>query len=200
MRSLSLTRFTQLLLPCVLLTQVAAIGAPRENSEPVLLRVSDTDTNLNPTAGPNNIGNCLVVYADGRLHLELRRQEFLTGNLRSASYRSYEGMLLKRDLAYLDSILDNDDIRKLPEFHAPKLPLSSSHFGAFTAEIDRQGVVQRVGFPSWDGEPTPSEAERAEWDKQRTALQPLVDWSREIKTSGPVGWRIVRNGRGVCGR
>jgi hypothetical protein len=194
------TSFTRLLLPCVLLMQVTATGAPRDDSKLVLLRVSDTDISLKPTAGPNNIGNCLVVYADGRLRLELWRQEFLTGNLRNGSYRSYEGMLLKRDLAYLDSILDSDDIRKLPEFHAPKLPLRSSHFGAFTAEIDRQGVVQRVGFPNWEGEPKPSEAERADWDRQQTALQPLVDWSREIKTSGPVGWRIVRNRQGECGR
>jgi hypothetical protein len=41
---------------------------------------------LKPTAGPNNVGNCMIVYPDGRLHLELRRQEFFYGPASIVSY------------------------------------------------------------------------------------------------------------------
>jgi hypothetical protein len=73
---------------------------------------------LHPTAGPNNIGNCLVVARDGRAHLELRRQEFFNGR---ASAVSYEGILNPKELDILQRILDRDAIRSLPRFVIPAL-------------------------------------------------------------------------------
>jgi hypothetical protein len=69
------------------MTAQAAIGqTPTTPSEPFLLLASEWHTTLKPTAGPNNVGNCMIVYPDGRLHLELRRQEFFYGPASIVSY------------------------------------------------------------------------------------------------------------------
>ena len=61
----------------LLVMRVQAEGqTPTTPSESFLLRTSEWHMTLKPTAGPNNVGNCMIVYPNGRLHLELRRQEF----------------------------------------------------------------------------------------------------------------------------
>lgn len=129
------------------------------------------------------------------MHLELRRQEFFRGK---ASYSTYVAVLPQGDLDALHAILDSAEIRKLSEFRSPKLPLQSAHFGWFTAEIEREGVVHKVGYPYWDGDPKPSEDEIAAWEAQRAALQPLVQWSRGVKSLNNVAWRKAQNSQSVC--
>jgi hypothetical protein len=51
-----------LLLPFLALAHIAAGGASHDDSRAVVLRVSDWLTSLKPTAGPNNVWNCLIVY------------------------------------------------------------------------------------------------------------------------------------------
>jgi hypothetical protein len=64
----------------LLMTTAQAAGqTPTTRSESFLLRTWEWHTTLKPTAGPNNVGNCMIGYPDGRLHLELRRQEFFYG-------------------------------------------------------------------------------------------------------------------------
>jgi len=184
-----------LLLPCVLLAQIAAGEASHEDSRSVVLRVSDWQLNLKPTAGPNNVGNCLIVYADGRLHLELRRQEFFGDN---ASLSTYEGVLSNQDLAFLRSILDSADVRKLPKFRLPRHPSASDNFESFVVDIYREEAVQKVGYFTWEGEPKPREDDKAAWAEQRAALQPLVQWSRETKSFKKAGWRRVHNANSTC--
>lgn len=178
-----------------MITQIVTEGAPKDDPKEVLLRISEAETYLKPTLGPNNVGNCLIVYGDGRLHLELRRQEFLGGK---ASLSTYLAVLSKKDLASLRSILDSADVRKLPELRLPKPPLESAHFGWFTGEIFSEGGVHKVGYAFWDGEPKPSENEEAAWEEQRVVLQPLIQWSREVKSSTNIGWRTRRNANSVC--
>ena len=188
-------RIVGVLLACAMITQIATRGASRDDSREVLLRISDWDTYLKPTVGPSNVGNCLIVYSDGRLHLELRRQEFLG---EKANFTTYLAVLSKKDLASLHSILDSAEVKKLPELRLPKLPLESAHFGWFTAEIYREGAMHKVGYPFWEGAPTPSEDENAAWESQRAALQPLFQWSRDVKSLNNVGWRKARNATAVC--
>lgn len=187
--------FIGLLLACAMMTQIATGVASHDDSRSVLLLVNDWDTYLKPTVGPSNVGNCLIVYGDGRLHLELRRQEFLG---EKASFSTYLAVLSKKDLASLHSILDSADVRELPELRLPKLSLESAHFGWFTAEIYREGAMHKVGYPFWEGEPTPSEDENAAWEAQRAALQPLIQWSRDLKSLNNVEWRKARNPKSVC--
>lgn len=183
-----------LLLLCAMVALIPAGGSSRD-SRSILLRVSDWETYLRPIAGPNNVGNCLIVYTDGRLRLQLRRQEFFRGK---ANYSTYEGALSKQDLASLYAILDDGNVRKLPELRLPKLPLASAHFEWFTAEIYREGSVQKVGYSAWEGEPRPSEDDRSAWQDQRVALQPLVQWSRGVKSFDDAAWRQTQNANSVC--
>jgi hypothetical protein len=154
-------------------------------------------TSLKPTPGPNNINNCLIVYTDGRLHLELRRQEFFYGK---ANYVSYEGKLPDRDLTLLRSILDSTDVKNLPTPPLPKLPLASDDFDWFEAEISRGSGVQKVGYFAWNGKPKPSEDDEKIWEKERQALEPLAQSVRSMKSFDHAGWKKVRNAHSVCGR
>lgn len=119
----------------LLLGAMTAQGAtgqtPTTPSEPFLLLTSELHTTYKPTAGPNTVGNCMIVYPDGRLHLELRRQEFFYG---PASIVSYEGNLPPEELTSLRSILDSDAVRSLQAVQPPRLPLQGDDFGWFTAK------------------------------------------------------------------
>ena len=181
-----------LLVISMLPLQFGPRSASAKDHGPILMRVSDWDTTLRPTAGPNNVGNCMIVYQDGHLHLELRRQEFFFGQ---ASYVSYEGMLPDRDLTFLRPILDSADVKNLPPPPSSKLPLASDHFGWFTAEISRGSGVQEVGYgySARDGQPKPSEDDRKVWEKESQALEPLAQWVRSTKSFDHAEWRKVRN-------
>lgn len=192
-----MNRIIGLFLPFVMLTQIAEGGASNHDPRTALLLVSDVQTYMKPTAGPNNVNNCLIVYSDGQMHLELRRQEFFFGNTNDVSY---EGRLPDGDLMFLRSILDSTDVKSLPTPPSPKLPLRSDHFGWFTAEISRGSGMQEVGYFAWDGEPKPSDNDGKVWEKERQALEPLAQWARSTKSSVHAGWKEVRNVHSVCGR
>jgi hypothetical protein len=179
----------------VITVQAAAQQAATTSSESFLLRTSEWQTTLKPTAGPNNVGNCMVVYPDGRLHLELRRQEFFYG---PASLVSYEGVLSTQELTSLRSILDSDSVKGLPELHQPNGPMNPDLFGWFTAEIRRPTKVQAVG--TWHGAgPRNSKADEA-WQEAGVVLQPLIEWSHSVKSSKPPELRRVPNSDSVCGQ
>jgi hypothetical protein len=164
------------------MTAQAATGrTPTTPSEPFLLLTSELHTTYKPTAGPNTVGNCMIMYPDGRLHLELRRQEFFYG---PASIVSYEGNLPPEELTSLRSILDSDAVRSLQAVHPPRLPLQGDDFGWFTAKIWRATKVQKVGTGTWNGS-SPSEDDARAWREEGPALQPLIDWSHRVKSSPP---------------
>jgi hypothetical protein len=164
-------------------------------TESFLLRTSEVHTTLRPTAGPNNVGNCMIVYPDGRVHLELRRQEFFYG---PASLASYEGKLPPEQLAYLRSILDSDAIRSLQPLHQPRALGNPKDFGWFTAEIRRPAKVQTVGTAFAD--PASSEADATAWREAGLALQPLMDWSHSVKSFPQPELQKVPNANSVCGQ
>jgi hypothetical protein len=105
--------------------QVAAGQTSTPQSEPFLVRISDVQVSMTPTAGPNTVGNCMVVYPGGRSYLELRRQEFFYG---SASIVGYEGKLSAQELTYLRAILDSAAVKSLQPFPMPTLPMHSDDF------------------------------------------------------------------------
>src|SRR6266436_978402 len=92
---------------------IVAQNTPAMQKGAFLVRMDETELTMHPTAGPNNVANCLVVSLDGRAHLELRRQEFFNGR---ASLASYEGTLNPKELDILRTILNGDAIRSLPQF------------------------------------------------------------------------------------
>jgi hypothetical protein len=182
----------------VMTVQVAAGQTPVTSSELFLLRISEAQVSMRPTAGPNNVSNCMIVYPDGRLHLELRRQEFFDGK---ASVASYEGRLSNQELASLRSVLDSDSVRNLHMFPPPKVPFVGDGWGAFVAEIQRQTDVQKVGAFTWHGEgPKNSEEDKSVWKDAELALQPLIEWSHSVKGGRTPKWRNTRNSNSVCGQ
>jgi len=173
---------------------LAAQTAPTRQHGAFLVRMDETELTLHPTAGPNNVGNCLVVAPDGRAHLELRRQEFLNGR---ASLVSYEGILNPKELDILQTILDGDAIRSLPQFVIPASPLASFH--VTNAKISRPSGIEEVGYFEWQGEAPANAASAGEnWSRSALAMKPLVEWFHSLKSTYP--WKRVPNPRsGVCG-
>ena len=159
----------------VMTAQAATKQTPTTQSEPFLLLISEFHATDKPTAGPHSVGNCMIVYPGGRLHLELRRQEFFYG---PASLLTYEGTLSTHELMFLRSILDSDAVKDLPVEHQPSGPMNPDLFGWFTAEIRRPTAVQHA----------------------RVVLQPLIDWSHRIKSDNPPELRRVPNSDLVCGQ
>jgi hypothetical protein len=159
-----------------------------------LVRMDETELTLHPTAGPNNVGNCLLVAPDGRAHLELRRQEFLNGR---ASLVSYEGILNPKELDILQTILDGDAIRSLPQFVIPAPPLDSFH--VTEAKISRPSGIEEIGYFEWQGEAPANAASAGEnWSRSALAMKPLAEWFHSLKSTYP--WKRVPNPRsGVCG-
>jgi hypothetical protein len=183
----------------LLVMRIQAEGqATTTPSESFLLRTSEWHMTLKPTAGPNNVGNCMIVYPSGRLHLELRRQEFFYG---PASFVSYEGTLSNQQLTELRSILDSAAVNTLQLVTWPTGGIHSQDFQWFTAEIQRPTKTQRVGTYSLNI----ADAKNSENDERASreagiALQPLIDWSHRVKSSGPPELRIVPNSDSVCGQ
>ena len=180
----------------VITVQAAAGQSPTTPSEAFLLRISELHTTLKPTAGPNNVGNCMIVYPDGRLHLELRRQEFFSG---PASFVSYEGNLSIHELTSLRSILDSDAVRSLQAVHPPSAPMDADDHGWFTAEIWRPTKMQTVGTVYGAG-PKNTEDDARAWREAGVVLQPLIEWSHLVKSFDLSELRRIPNANSVCGQ
>ena len=174
-------------------TAVSAASATAQSvSSRFLVRISETWLTTHPIAGPNNVGNCLLVMPNGRMHLELRRQEFFDGK---ASLRTYESTLPPQGMARLRSILDEPTVRALPAPEQPAIPSSSQAVEGFGAEILRISDVQTVGYTVFHGEELINETTTGKVAK--AALKPLAEWSHEVK--GSANWQPMPNLDSVCG-
>jgi hypothetical protein len=163
--------------------------------KPFIVRISEWYTTLNSTAGPINLGNCLIVLPDGGLHLELRRQEFFDGR---AVLTTYESALDATEIGILLSILDDAGVSPLHAFAQPAVPMRFDHIEVFRAEIARAAQVQEVGYLTWQGEgPHNPEADKTAWKEASVALQPIVEWSHDVKSHK--NWRRVHNPKTTCG-
>src|SRR5215468_5731887 len=107
-------------LALVLATGLVGHALEQPLPKPFIVRISEWQTTLHPTAGPNNLGNCLIVMPDGRLHLELRRQEFFDGR---AVLTTYESALDAKEIGILRSILDDSAVSTLHSLAQPVVPM-----------------------------------------------------------------------------
>ena len=101
----------KVLLPLVLAAGLVGQAAEHPLPKPFIVRISEQWSTLNPTAGPNNLSNCLTVMPDGRLHLELRRQEFFDGTVTAVT--AYESALDSEAIGILRGILDDARVSTL---------------------------------------------------------------------------------------
>jgi hypothetical protein len=151
---------------------------------------------LQPTAGPNNIANCLLLLPNGKFFLSIRRQEIMDG---TATVRGFEGSLDSQELQWLSSFLGREDIRKLRQCEPPH-PYGADTFQLFEAQIMRGSTVQRVGYYEWSGTEAgyPNSLMR-QWRESQAKLQPLVKWFRALKTSKyPLKHPATKSALDVC--
>src|SRR5215469_5891662 len=150
---------------------VTTQNTPARQTGGLLVRIDETELSMHPTAGPNNVANCVVVAPDGRAHLELRRQEFFNGHLTQATY---EGTLNAKQLDSLRTILRGDAIRSLPQFIKPTTPMSVDSFHVITTKIYRPPDTQEIGYFEWQGKAPENAASAGEnWSSAATAMKPL---------------------------
>jgi hypothetical protein len=185
-------------LPLVLAACLVGQSTEQHLRKSFIVRISEGFSTLSPTPGPNNLSNCLVVMPDGRMHLELRRQEFLDGR---AVLTTYESALHSNEMEILRGIVDDVGVKALPRFAAPVVPMDVDDWQVFQAEIARGTEAQQVGYVTWHGHgPNNSEADKAAWNQATKVLQNLVDWSHATKSSKSVNWRKGQNPNSFCGR
>lgn len=163
--------------PLIVVLMFLVLGAAKGSDERPLLRAVDGMMSLMPTAGPQNIHNCVVVMPDGRFYLSLKRQE----NGDPATVKSFEGSLDQSEMLILHKLLDESTIKSAPKYEIPRMP-SVDEWQYFEAQIDRSSTVQNVGYLKWKAKGANSE-EAANKDSQESeaALRPLVEWFRDLK-------------------
>jgi hypothetical protein len=172
---------TSQLLPLTLaLCLVLGSSTASEKLPHFLLRSVDTSTSMQPTAGPNNFSNCVLVLPDGRFYLSLQRQEIMDG---TATAKGLEGSLDPKALQILRDLLNQPTIENAPQFELPNTPFGADEFQVFEAQIDRGSTMQRAGYFKWKGlTPTHMDATKQGWRESEVTLQPLVEWFRTLKT------------------
>jgi hypothetical protein len=180
----------------LLVLVVGLFGQERSRPKPFIVRMSEVHSTQQATAGPMNWSNCLIVMPDGRVHLELQRQE-LFGNV---ELTAFESALDSKEIGFLRNILDDGGIIALPSFPPPVKPMDVDDWQVFTAEIVRETQMQRVGYLSWHGSgPNNPETDKKAWREADDKLQRLVAWSHEIKSRRPLTWRQVAKPKAWCG-
>ena len=172
---------------------------PKAVEKGFLVRMFERELTLQPTAGPNNVGNCMIVFRNGKFHLELRRQEFFDGH---ATLAVYESSLSEQELQSLRKILENQEVKQLPPFVQPKPPVDSHGYQIFRADILRGSNNQSAGYFNWNAQPPANaESEKEHWKQSELALKPLVEWFHGIKSFKTSDWRRISPDAhgGVCG-
>lgn len=186
-------RFGLLLITILPFTVFAQTAKP--DAHPFLVTMGEAWSNPQPSAGPINAMNCVIIFPDGQLHLELSRQEFFAEKL---DLRVYEASLNGQELLALRDLLNSDPIRQLRpfDFFTPFLSSEAHQASVFSARISRADSRQQVGyFAPEEGRTTGSPSARREWKESEVVLRPLVQWFRELKTSKPRAWRQVANSK-----
>lgn len=178
----------------LLLSAFGLVGAQNISTHQhraLLVRIDETELTTHPTAGPNNVDNCVELAPDGRAHLELRRQEFFNGR---ATLATYEGTLKSNELDIVRKILEDDAIRSLPRFVMPTTPMGVDSFHVITAKISRPSAIQEIGYFEWHGKAPANAASAGEsWSRSAAAMKPLVEWFHGLKSTYP--WKRVSNPR-----
>jgi hypothetical protein len=166
--------------------------SPTPGSRPFLVTMGEVWSTPQPAAGPVNAMNCVIVFPDGHLHLELRRQEFFK---EKAGLSVFEGSLKVNEIQILREILDAETITQLPPFTAVTTLLSGSADGMpmFGARISRGKLRQQIGYFVSNGGGPADSVDQKKWRESATALRPLVEWFRALKSAKPRDWRRVAN-------
>jgi hypothetical protein len=122
---------------------------------------------------------CILVLPDGRFHFERRLQQLPAT---TASLNILDSSLDRQQLETLQGILNDENIKTLPRYEEPKIPMAAPWTSGFVTEIPRATQIQSLGYWLWRGgtpEASPnSTAEEVKkgWRESEGALRPLVKW------------------------
>jgi hypothetical protein len=128
--------------------------------------------------------HCILIFPDGHFHMERRDQRLPAVK---ATLKIFDYSLDSLQLQQLQAILDEENIRRLPSYAQPMLPMGAPWSHGFEVSISRGARLQHVGYWTWHGgSPTESpnsspESARIAWQESEAALQPLVAWLHGIE-------------------
>lgn len=136
----------------------------------------------------STFSNCMKVGSDGSFHIEERKQVLPkpTNDL-----KVYEGVLTRKQREELRSLLDQPAIANLPNTAPVKLN-GSPYISGFRLEVQRDTLLQKVGYTDWrtptvsrEGA-TPEEVRIQEQNEK--LLAPIVTWFHQLlETNLPDG-------------
>lgn len=156
------------------------------------LGTSDTPelqvTELQENGYSSGISNryCLVVYKDGRFHLERRVQQSPNP---TNTLLLVDSRLNANQLRSLQETLSALSFSTLPAYKVPSIPMVISSFTLFSASITKNGVNHKVGYIDWQdkdrvGSPnTSSDGTKQGWLASKVGLSPLVLWVHQLESS-----------------
>jgi hypothetical protein len=142
--------------------------------------------------------DCILVFPDGRFHLERRRQEYLGSRVK---LKIFESSVTAPQLQQLREILASEAILKLPPFVPPRLAMAVPWSEIFIAAIPRDTEIRKVGYVLWrggtpEGSPNSSPAGvKQGWKDSEVALRPLVDWFHTFESG-----KLRRHGKSTLCR
>jgi hypothetical protein len=163
-------------------TSVEAQNFARTDSPPFVVSVSEaTIDNRNLVTATD----CILVLPDGRFHLE-RRKEVAPNPTSSLSI--FESSLDSMRLQQLHDILNDENVKRLPNYALPAFPMAVPWFSTFDAKIEQAGRIRKVGYWLWQGgtdetspNSTPDSIKKV-WKDSQVALQPLLEWFHGVET------------------
>jgi hypothetical protein len=159
-----------------------------------LVRVSQGETDLAPN-GLNN-HDCILVWPDGRYHLEIRVQHPAKSGAR---LQIFESSLDSAQFQQLKNIIDNPNVRRLPPYAQPSIPMIARWYRGFHATIPRGDSAQSIGYWQWregDPEASPnsmSKTAKEAWRNSEVVLRPLTEWLRGVESTKPAALPDARS-------
>ena len=117
-----------------------------------------------------------------------------------ADLQIYEGILSNAQRDKLQSVLDETNLKNMPNSEIPHIPATSNYVKMVKAEIRRDNSTQQISFADWSRPSqsregaSPEEIEREK--RIEVTLQPLLGWFHTLQSDN---LREVKTASTLCG-
>ncbi len=174
-----------LLITAFVVSTSACSQAPRTSDAPKLKIIDEQEKGK---AGGTSDRYCLVVYGDGRFHMERRTQQ---SPQPFNTLTAFDSRLNVMQEHALEQILSASSLSALPAYQPPAFPMGISSFNLFHVALVKSGGTQVVGYIEWQNKEWPGspndapDATKQSWQVSKTALSPFLMWVRQLESSKP---------------
>lgn len=172
---------------CIVTLLTFVCYSQTENSN-IALSLHETRIDLsNPTG--ENVTACAIIYSNGSYHVEQKIQRMDTFAVTSLTY---EDTLSSVQMSELIDIVDQPNVKSLPDFGQPAVSPANHFVHFFLAQINRHGNLQNAGYFIWKGPDSVSSLDGGPTSiitAQQTAekaLTPLTTWFHSLLVHQPV--------------